>query len=55
MKMSDRKTSIEIGGIGSGLFFCILFVIFFWHTKVDCAIGVERACQIIADSYGTQP
>lgn len=53
--MSDRKHKVELDNLWFGFFIMVCFLMLFWHTKIDCAIGVDRACEIISDSYAEVP
>lgn len=51
--MSEKRGNVEFNGFGPLAIF-ILFLVFWgqggWY-RIDCALGVARACELIADEY----
>jgi hypothetical protein len=51
------STKVDFDGFGTGAIL-ILFLIFWlqsgWY-RLDCALGVQKACDLIADEYAKKP
>jgi hypothetical protein len=60
MADEEKKFEIKLNGgyssISAAVF--VLFLVFWWQSgwyRIDCAIGVQRACDLIAAEKEYQP
>lgn len=56
MSENPRRLNVDVGGLSITL---ALLFFWFWHQsgwyRIDCALGVEKACNLIAAEYEAEP